>query len=129
MSPIAIASARASIDQTVKGTGRRINAIVRHPPIFDLLSTTGTIESLAAMRAQIIASIETGEIAPSRKTQERWSEAIWVRVLELMALQPRQAPYIYNVTLRWPKPAALQAALEAQMQLVTAAVPPAGTSN
>jgi hypothetical protein len=93
------------------------------PSVEALLATTGTIESLDAMRRAIAEGLASGEIDPAPKTLERWTTALFTRVLELMALQPRQAPYIYNVTLGWPKPAGLQEALAEQVRLVTAPLP------
>lgn len=124
MSPIAAASFRESDGRPVKGSGRRVNGLGARPSVWLLLSTTGTIESLAAMRAEIVAGVASGEITPDAKTLLRWNEALWTRVLELMALQPRNAPFIVNLTLPWPKPPGLQEALEAQMKLVTASLPP-----
>lgn len=101
---------------------RKLTTYTR-PSILQLLATTGTIDSLAKMRAEILASVASGEIAPRPRTLLAWNEAIWVRVLELMARQPAQAPYIYNLTLAWPKPDALARALEAQLRLVLAEAP------
>lgn len=94
----------------------------RNPSIRDLFASTGTIESLAAMRAEMLRALGAGEIQPSEKTLREWQEAMWLRVFELMANEPRSAPYIYNVTLRWEKPAKLAAALDRWMQDVTAPV-------
>jgi len=126
MSPIALASAQRSVGRAVKGSGRRINAVRRRPSILELLATTGTIESLREMRTTIEAAAASGEITPSEKTCLEWRDAIWVRVFELMALQPHRACYIYNVVLTWPKPFGLQAALEAQLKFVTAGLPAPG---
>lgn len=128
-SPIAVRSytdarKRASAGELVKGSGRKLNAARRRPSILELLETTGTIESLAQMRAEILGAVESGEISASEKTLADWRDAIWVRVLELMALQPANAPYIFNVTCRWAKPPGLEEALRAQVQLVTQNLPP-----
>ncbi len=96
-----------------------MNSPIQRPPILAMLETTGTIESLAEMRSAIEDGVRSGEIGAAEKTVLAWRDAIWVRVLELMALQPGNAPYIYNVTLCWPKPPGLQEALWAQVQLVT----------
>lgn len=95
----------------------------KRPSILTLIETAGSIESLAAMRAEMRSAYTRGEIAPADKTLRAWSDAFWVRVLELMALQPRNAPYIFNESLRWEKPYGLHLALEAQMKLVTKALP------
>ena len=64
----------------------------KRPSIAVLLATTGTIESLAAMRVEMLRALATGEIAPSEKTVREWHEAIWVRVIELIALPHRRGP-------------------------------------
>lgn len=98
---------------------------LRRPSVLELISTTGTIESLAAMRATLIEAIRAGEINAEVKTIARWNEAIWVRVLELMALQPTLAMAIYQTVAPWPKPEGLTVALAAQLDLVTAPRPAA----
>jgi len=129
LSPIAVQSytdarKRAAQGDRIKGSGRKLNAARRRPSILELLETTGTIESLAQMRTEILGAVECGEISASEKTLADWRDAIWVRVLELMALQPANAPYIFNVTCRWDKPPGLEEALRAQVQLVTQPLPP-----
>ena len=98
------------------------------PSVNQMLATAPTFEALAAMHAEILCGLagEPGieRIHPSPKTLRVWAETVWARVLQLMAEQPRQAPFIYNATLRWPKPAALQAELERAMRAAVATLPP-----
>jgi hypothetical protein len=127
MPPIAIASARKAHERTASSEpivrrGRPLNTR-RMPSVAQLLATTGTIESLAAMREHMLEGVASGSMKPSAKTFVDWEAAIWVRVFQLMALRPRRAPYIYNVTLLWPKPPGLQEALWAQMEIVTRPLP------
>lgn len=122
MSPIAIQSLHDSSGRAVKGSGRRMNGVGRRPSILELIETTGSIESLAEMRATIEEAVRVGEIRPSEKVLLSWRDAIWVCVFELMALRPDLAPYIFNVVLRWPKPDGLTEALRVQVELVTASV-------
>ena len=95
----------------------------KRPSIAVLLATTGTIESLAAMRVEMLRALATGEIAPSEKTVREWHEAIWVRVIELMQRCPRQAAYIFNTTLTWDKPAGLEDGLRGIMAQLLSACP------
>lgn len=95
----------------------------QRPSIRDLFATTGTIESLAEMRAEMLRALAAGEIAPSDKTLLEWHEAIWVRVAELMTLRPREAAFIFNLTLRWPKPPGLEDGLRQAVAELMAPLP------
>lgn len=95
----------------------------KNPSILTLIETAGSIDALAAMRAEMRRAYVTQEITPSDKTARAWSDAFWVRVFELMTEQPRSAPYIFNVSLCWEKPHGLHLALEAHLQQVTKDLP------
>jgi hypothetical protein len=66
-----------------------------------LFASAHSIEAIAALRAELRTSIESGEINPPVKALRAWNEATWIRVLELMVLDPRKAAHVHAVTLPW----------------------------
>lgn len=103
----------------------RVLTTWRRPSIEQMLATAGTIEGLANMREEILRSTAAGELQASPKTLRRWEEALWVRVLELMARHHDRAQAIFDAVAEWPRPPRLAEALQAQLTLCTATSNPA----
>jgi hypothetical protein len=95
----------------------------RELSIAELLASAPSIEALAALRRGIAEMEACGALAPTRRTRLVWIERMWVRVIELMRENPRSAPYIYSVTLRWPKPDGFQRFLWTQMEELVRPLP------
>lgn len=129
LSPIALASARVAHANAaggipIKGTGRKRTHYAR-PSIADQIARAPSIEDLAKVRDVLASAHAAGEIDAGPGTRRRWNEALWVRVIELMsaATTPEAVTFVYSATLRWPKPAEIEAALAELMRERVAAMP------
>ena len=85
----------------------------KNPSIAEQLSACETILQLATWRVRLQEAYQSGALQPARKTVLEWQQRLWERVFFLVATAatPGDACFIYNVTLRWQKPAGMQEAL------------------
>lgn len=97
----------------------------RQPSISDRLAAARDIRQLAAIWHSLGRIAREGKVDADRKTVDRWIEACWVRVGELIvnARTPSEACYVFNATLRWRKPVGVEQALRATLHRTVRAMP------
>lgn len=95
------------------------------PSIAERLATAPTIEDLSRLWGALGRRVAAGQIDADEKTMQRWVAACWLRVEELIAnaQTPGEACYVFNVTLRWPKPAGVERRLRSDLERVVRALP------
>jgi hypothetical protein len=89
------------------------------PSIAERIATAPNVQALAFMRGLIAMGLQSRVITAEDKTVERWGEALWSRVIQLMgaAQAPGDLCFIRNVTLTWDRSPRVEALLEAAFQL------------
>ena len=97
----------------------------QRPSLTEVIAGAPSIQQLAAYRAEMAELFRAGRLSPSVKTRRAWLDALWVRVMELIAGAgtPEEAALIYNTVLLWPKPASACALIEAIFARRVAALP------
>lgn len=103
---------------------RRLTTYLR-PSVRARLETAPDIERLAQLWAGINRAGRAGKLRAEKKTLDRWTVAVWNRVGALMGAAPTDGDlcFIYNVVLRWPKPAVVERELEALLKRRMAVLP------
>lgn len=95
----------------------------KRPALATLLRTAATIEDVGKLRLAIIQGLRSGQIEASDKTKESWDAALWEAVHRIMRERPREAPYVFNFVLSWPKSARFESELRAYLEALVRPLP------
>lgn len=103
---------------------RKLTTYTR-PSLADQIATAPTIERLGRLVVLLELGLTSGKLEPEAKTINRWREALWRRIGELLvaAESAGEACYVFNATRAWPLPATVRAALEQLLAKTVARLP------
>lgn len=84
----------------------RVLTTYKNPSIADRIASASDVHQLAALRRLILLDLARGAISPDGKTLDRWTSALWGRVLHFMqsATTGEKLTLVWNVTLNWTRP-------------------------
>ena len=111
-SPEAKAKVRA---RAIKRNQRKLESEShRQAPIVSRIEGCKNIEAVNLMRTAIAHGLHKGSLDPDRKTLDRWQNAVWGKVIQLMLQCERPGPlcYIYNSVRSWHKEPSVAQLLE-----------------